>query len=203
MPAYQLINPSIEGTFESVVDAKQPIKAAEKIWVNLAEHIADHVPNFMFTIKNLSGGSYFHFKVNENKEESSYSISPIEKIENDKEHIEGFLKNVDQYNEKLQQKANTKNESKKSKQSGGKKPKRRRYDDDDDSSSSSSDYIPTIRRTSPVSVFHYTSSLYTPVIGPQVIGVRTTLNPTVSIVRTPIFAPVFRTTLNPMITLWP
>lgn len=203
MPTYQLINPSIEGTFENVVDAKQPLKAAEKVWINFAEHIVDHVPNFMFTLKNISGGSYFHFRVNENKEKGSYVITPLEKIENEKELIEGFLNNVDAYNTKLQARADDKEEQK----GGAKKPHRKRYDDSS-SSSSSSDYVPMMR-TSPISAFHYMSSLYspvitTPVIVRPVVGVRTTttLNPTAIVVRTPIFAPIFRTSLSPLIMLW-
>jgi len=200
MPVYQLIVPSIEGTFENVVDAKQPLNAAEKIWVNFAEHIADHVPNFMFTIKNISGGSYFHFRVNENKEKGSYIISPVEKIEDEKEKIEGFLKNVDTYNQRVADRVKKDT----LKQKGGvKKPKRKRFEEDDsDSSSSSSDYVPMIR-TSPISSFHYMPSLYTPIISTPMVGVRTTLNPTISVVRTPIFAPIFRSTYNPMVMLWP
>jgi len=204
MPTYQLVNPSIEGTFENVVDAKQPLKAAEKIWINFAEHIVDHVPNFMFTLKNISGGAYFHYRVNENKEKGSYVITPIEKIANEKELIEGFLNNVDAYNTKLHARANEDAENQKG---GAKKPRRKRYDDS--SSSSSSDYVPMIR-TSPISAFHYMSSLYSPVINAPVIvrpviGVRTSSisNPPPFVVRTPIFAPIFRTSLNPMFMIWP
>lgn len=203
MPTYQLINPSIEGTFTNVVDAKQPLKAAEKVWINFAEHIADHVPNFMFTLKNISGGSYFHFRVNENKQEGTYVITPIEKIANEKELIEGFLKNVDAYNAKLQARSNDDVE----KQTGGaKKPRRKRYIDDN-SSSSSSDYVPIIR-TSPISAFHYMSSLYSPVITTPlivrpVVGMRSISNPTPFVVLTPIFAPIFRTSLDPYVMLWP
>lgn len=198
MPTYQLINPSIEGTFETVVDAKQPLKAAEKIWINFTEHVADHVPNFMFTLKNISGGAYFHYKVNENKEKGTYVITQIQNMDNEEEKIEAFLKNVDAYNVKLQARAR----DDKGKQKGGaKKPHRKRYDDD--SSSSSSDYVPLIK-TSPITAFHYMSSLYSPVIVRPVVAVRssTTLNPPDMVIQTPIFSPIFRTTSFPMVMLW-
>ncbi len=199
--SYQLINPVIQGTFKDTYDASKPIKAAEDMWLNLSEHIVGHVPRFMFTMKNISNNDLHSFEVKESKEKNKYIISNIE-IKATKKDFDSFLEQVDKFGEKIQ--------------TGGKdKVHRKRYEEDDSSSTSSSDYYPSVRRTSPISIFHYNTRVYydtyggltvtTPITSVPVVPCvtcRTTLNPVATIVNTPVFTPVFKVPLSPFIAIW-
>lgn len=187
--SYQLVNPVIEGTFTDVYDANRPIEGAQHMWEKLTEHIVSHVPKFMFTMRNISSGDLHHFEVAENKEASSFTINELS-LNIDNDDFDNFTKNVDDYS-KARDISNNEN------QLGGRK---RRYDDDDDSSSessSSSDIYPTIRRTSPIAMFHYTPRVYysTPF--------KSTMNPQLVAVQTPVFTPIFRPSLGTFIGIWP
>ena len=184
--SYQLINPVIEGTFKDVYDAKEPIKAAENMWKNLSEHIMSHVPKFLFTMRELASGDLFHFEVAENKQDSSYTITKLN-MDIDKKIFTNFLSRVDKYSKSCEQK-------------GG---KRIRYDDSSSSSSSSSStdgIYPSIRRTSPIALFHYNTRVYYADNG---YTYQSTLNPEIVAVTTPIFTPVFRPVLNTFVGIWP
>lgn len=187
--SYQLINPVIEGTFKDTYDANRPIDGAQQMWKNLTEHIVSHVPKFMFTMRNISSGELHNFEVAENKETSSFTINELALDVNDDDLVK-FAKNVDNYS-KVRDKTNDE-------QKGG---RMKRYDvDDDDSSSSSSsseDIYPTIRRTSPVAMFHYTPSIY------YVKPLKSIMNPQIVAVQTPVFTPVFRPSLGTFIGIWP
>lgn len=188
---YQLINPVIEGTFKDVYDANRPIDGAQKMWKNLTEHIVSHVPKFMFTMRNISSGDLHHFEVAENKETSSFTINELA-LNVDGTDLDEFAKKVDYYGKARDQNNNDE-------QKGG---RMKRYDvDDDDSSSSStsscSDIYPTIRRTSPVAMFHYTPSVY------YIKPLKSTMNPQIIAVQTPVFTPVFRPSLGTFIGIWP
>lgn len=203
MRSYQLINPVIVGTFKDTYDAKQPIDAANKMWQNFTEHVVSHVPNFMFTMRDVSSGDVSHFQVKENKGDNSYKIDELD-LKIDKKVFDDFLKKVDKYSDDQQNDG-------KDNQSGG---RRKRYDDDSSSSSSSSDIYPTIRRTSPIAMFHYNTRVYFTNDGPN-IGLRynpnpndtytyqSTQNPQIVAVTTPVFAPVFAPALGTFVGIWP
>jgi hypothetical protein len=181
--SYQLINPVIEGTFRDVYDANQPIDAAKNMWSSLSEHIVAHVPKFMFTMSDISSGQLHHFEVSENRANSSFTINKRE-MKIDKKHFNEFAKNIDKYSTAREQQ-----------QGGG---KRKRYDDSDSSDSSSTDY-PSIRRTSPIAMFHYNTRVYFP----NDIEYQSTLNPQAIAITTPIFTPIFRPVLGTFVGIWP
>ena len=190
--SYQLINPMIEGSFQDVYDATKPINAAKDMWENLTTHIIRHVPKFMFTMRNISTNELHHFGVSENGDDSSFTIDELD-INIDKKNLNSFTKNVDEYNKKIDKS-----------QFGG---KRHRYDidkssDSSSSSSSSSDTFPTIKRTSPISLFHYNARVY--YSNPLIVDTfDSTLNPEVVAVTTPIFTPTFKPNLNTFVAIWP
>jgi hypothetical protein len=194
--SYQLINPIIEGTFRDVYDANRPIEGAQYMWKNLTEHIVSHVPKFMFTMRNISSGDLHHFEVAENKETSSFTINELN-LDIDNTDFDTFEKNVDEYG-KIRDQNNDKDDNDDyNEQDGG----RKRYDDSSSSSSSSSspDIYPTIRRTSPVSMFHYTPRVYYT----NIKQFKSTMNPQLVAVQTPVFTPVFRPSLGTFIGIWP
>lgn len=152
--SYQLINPTIEGTFNDTYDASSPIKAAEKTWLSLSSHFVNEVPQFYMTLKEISGGGYHHFNITENGEKKSYNIKEIElDVKNDV--FDNFLASIDTVTKA------------RDRQTGG-KPHRKRYDDSSSSSSSSSSsdefpfICPPIRRHLPIGAFHYMPGIYSP-----------------------------------------
>lgn len=194
--SYQLINPIIEGTFKEVYDANKPIEAATHMWENLTEHIVSHVPKFLFTMRDISSGDLHHFEVSEDITKKQFTIDELSlDIKND--DFDDFAKKVDSYEDMRKHK-----EEEYEEQKGG-KPKRKRYDEEESSSSSSSssDIYPTIRRTSPVAMFHYTTRVYYPT--PNITTFKSTLNPQIVAVQTPVFTPIFRPVLGTFVGIWP
>lgn len=192
---YQLVNPVIEGTLQDIYDSHDPIDAAKSFWQNLSGHIESHVPNFMFSMRNISSGDLHHFSVSENPKEGKYVIKKLD-LDIDNSHFNKFHKNVDSYNQKCY----------KTKKVGGDKekdkPRRKRYDSSSSSSSSSSDIYPRIVRTSPVAMFHYNTRIYY-VDTDESQKLPSTSNPQLVAVSVPVFAPVFRPALKTFISIWP
>ena len=172
--SYQVINPVIEGTFKDVYDAKKPIEAADEMWKNLSQHIVSHVPKFMFSMREISGGGLYHFEVSEDKQKNSYTINKLD-LDIGENQFNDFLKKVDKYGKTREQK-------------GGHRRKRYADDDSSSSSSSSSDIYPMIRRTSPIAMFHYNTRLYYT----NDNYTLSTMNPQLVEITTPIFTPVFQ-----------
>jgi hypothetical protein len=182
---YQLINPHIEGTFKDTYDAKEPIDAANSMWSNFTEHLVSHVPKFMFTMRDISSGDLHHFEVSENKQENQYTIEKLN-LDINKKHFSDLAANIDNYGKAREQK-------------GG---HRRRYEDDSDSdSNSSTDVYPTIRRTSPIAMFHYNTRVYYTPLDLKVFD--STMNPQLVAVTTPVFTPVFKPSLGTFVGIWP
>jgi hypothetical protein len=181
--SYQLINPVIEGTFQDVYEAKNPITAADNMWVNLTEHIVSHVPRFMFTMKDISSGRHYNFEVREDANNGSYTINKLNNLKINKKDFEDLTNNVDKYSKICEQK-------------GGEK-KRTRYEKSSSSSDSSSCHpYPSLVKTSPIALFHYNPYIY---YKPK----SSILNPELVAITTPIFTPVFRPTLGTFIGIWP
>lgn len=74
---YKLINPVIEGGFDTIYSAKSPIKAAHKCWLKLSSLLSNSVPSFAFTMKEMDGGSnvMHHYKVHEKKNAKDKKVS--------------------------------------------------------------------------------------------------------------------------------
>ena len=186
--SYQLVNPVIEGTFKDVYDANDSHIAAKNMWTGLSEHIIGHVPKFMFTMRNISSGDMDHFEVSENRANSSFAINKRD-ITIDNKHFINFAKNIDAY-------SNVRNE-----QHGG--TKRKRYDDSSSSSDSSTTDYPMIKRSSPISMFHYNTRMYLYDTYNTSPLFQSTSNPQLVTYVSPIFTPIFKPALGAFVALWP
>jgi hypothetical protein len=80
MPNFKLVNPQILGDFKSTVNAKNNLEAAEKIWKNMAKHVVNNIPRFVFTLENTDTNNIYTFKVDEktNNKMADYSITEVE-----------------------------------------------------------------------------------------------------------------------------
>ena len=123
---YLLVNPHIEGNFNSKIKAKNSNEAANIFYKNLSQHFNNSVPKFHFTIqKGSSGdGKYYHFAVKElrNNNEVSYKVDPME-LSGEPESMESFKSKLENFKSKFNQ-------------DGGKKHKKSHKHDSDDSDSS-------------------------------------------------------------------
>lgn len=116
---YQLINPYVEGTVPTVVQARNSFSAGKKLYTSLSNHFTNHLEKFYMTIKNVETNDLTHFKVDE--------------IRNSNGLVNFNLTNLDSnFSDEIEKKiSSTINQM--SKQSGG-----GILDDDDDSDSDSS-----------------------------------------------------------------
>lgn len=196
---FKLVNPVIEGSFQTDYKSNTPLGAAENMWLSLSKNIVNYVPKFLFSLEE--SGSLYHFEVNEKKHGKKYSIKQLD-LDIDQKSFDNFTKNVQQYKNIV----------------GGGHENRKRYEKDSSSSSSSSsdssysvsdsssDNYPVIKRTSPIGVFHYTNSFYK--MSPSSLTITNsfkTVNalPIVcpGICPGPVYTPVFRSA--PFMALWP
>lgn len=159
MPKFELVNPYIEGNFQTVYSSKNEKECAEELWNNLSGYLTGHVPKFAFTIKNKSNDKLSHFLVKENIEGDlvDYSINELN-VELNKEALKQFNSKINKIN---------------SVQSGGRKHKK---EEDDDSSSSDSDdelfeiYEKVMKKrrkahSNPIVYWWYTPTIYEYVVG--------------------------------------
>lgn len=191
---YQLINPIIDGTLDTVYEAENPLKGAELFWMKFAKNILDHVPKFVFSMKDILNNEINHFVVTEDPKTKSFTISKLD-LDIDKKEFDDLENKVDTYNQN---------------QNGG---MRKRYDisssDSSDSVSSSSIssssdssssihelVYPSLKRTSPIAMLHYKPNIYT------VKKYQSTMNPRIVGVVTPIIPPRFNPVIATQIALW-
>lgn len=198
---YKLINPIIEGTIETVYEAESPLKGAEKFWIQFAKNILDHVPKFVFSMKDETTDYVNHFVVVEDPKTKSFTISNLE-LDIEPKEFNDLEEKVEKYNENNQK--------------GG----RKRYDSSDSSDMSSSvDSItteslsssepydeliyPALKRTSPIAMLHYKPYIYSVPLQPKK---PSTMNPkivgVISKVVTPIIPPRFNPIYGTQIALW-
>src|SRR5690606_1406098 len=129
-------------------------------------------------------GNLHHFEVVENREKGTFVIDELD-LDLNKKDFSDFEERIDQYGKAREQR-------------GG---NRKRYNDSSSSSSSSStDIYPTLTRTSPIGLFHYNTRVYYTNNGPVF---KSTLNPQVVAVSTPLFTPIFRPALKTFVAIWP
>jgi hypothetical protein len=75
MIKYKLVNPSIQGTFDSAVYASNPLQAGKLMWNNLSEYFDNNIPSFHFSIQEGGAGSKFHhFTVKERLNEKTNAV---------------------------------------------------------------------------------------------------------------------------------
>lgn len=163
--SYNLINPYIKGNMGKKVKAKNSMEAANKLYKNLSQNFNNNIPEFIFSIQkgNSGTGKYYHFKVEENKDNTSevnYSIEPYT-IKNEKKVMTGFNKKLSEA------KKNDMSKFTEPTQQGGKDKKEKEKDDDNfmnSSSSSSDENIKNLYRYSnPYSIYYwwYNPYIYT------------------------------------------
>jgi len=196
----KLINPYIQGNgeFSDVYKAETAIKASEKFWKSLTNNVDMHVPNFLFTMKDMNGGTLHHFSVQENQADGSYSISE-ENLKIDEKHFNDFHNKVEEYTEKYQEGGENVN----------KKSNRKRYSssyessseestsstEDTSSSEESSNNYHLRKRLFPAPISYFN---YFPVYTNQ--KYVTTLNP--RLVKLPVFTPVFNVQFRPLVAIY-
>jgi hypothetical protein len=132
-----LVNPHIEGNFNSKIKAKNSNEASNIFYKNLSEHFNNSVPLFHFTIQkgHSGGGKYFHFQVKENRtdDEVSFKVKKMD-IAGDPESMQSFKSRLDNFKAKFNQDGGKKNKSRR------KSSKHSKRDKDSSESSDSSDF---------------------------------------------------------------
>jgi hypothetical protein len=124
MVKYTLINPYIDGDFESTMSGGSSLDVAKKMWESLSTNFSANVPKTAFTLMNEKNNKLYHFSVTEtlngsNNNAANFDISAIDLGISDKE-INNFTNQINKINT----------------QQGGARHKKR-YKKDDSSSSSS------------------------------------------------------------------
>jgi hypothetical protein len=137
---YVLVNPHIEGKFQSKIKAKNSLEAAHILYKNLSEHFNNSVPKFHFTVqKGSSGeGKLYHFAVKEdrNENEVNFKIEPME-LKGEEEAVSRFQSKLENFKAKFGQ-------------DGGKKKSKDKDDSDSDWDDSSDDFYRRARSYVPV-----------------------------------------------------
>lgn len=107
MVQYKIVNPYVEGEFDRIVSATKKIDAANKAWNSLSKYMNNEIPQFGFSLQNVSNDSIYHFVVNEKYENDGvkYDISE-KKLKNDS--IKSFLNDINKFNEVQQGGSNSK-----------------------------------------------------------------------------------------------
>lgn len=150
---YVLVNPHIEGKFQSKIKAKNSLEAAHILYKNLSEHFNNSVPKFHFSVqKGSSGdGKLYHFQVKEdrNENEVNFKIEPMEI--RDEESVTRFQSKLETFKAKFGQ-------------DGGKKKSKDKDDSDSDWDDSSDDFYRRARSyvpaTQPIYYWWYDPYVY-------------------------------------------
>jgi len=142
MTEYILLNPCINcDPAKTKTIAKDDNDAANKIWQLLSSYMANYVPKFAFTIKNMKGGTLHSYSVSESETKSdnpdksniTYTLTAID-VPADKHAI--LLNRVTTVCDGVT--ANSENKSD-SKQTGGKSKRYKKEGTDDSDDSDDSD----------------------------------------------------------------
>lgn len=174
MTNYQLVNPYIDGKFNTVFSGNTPQDAAIKAWDSVSQYITNNVPKFAFTIERLNDKKLYHYVVKENVKKNTrlvdYAISELNLNLTDTQ-IQNFRKQ----SEKMRHGKNNNENDDADDQEGGHYCKRHKRhncrhavgdEDDDSSSSSDSDIYRQVQAMKyrqmpqPVVYWWYTPGLY-------------------------------------------
>jgi len=136
---YNLINPYIQGNFNTAVKAKNSYEAANSFYSELSKTFNNSVPSFNFSIQKgvLGNGKIYHFNVkelrsNKNNNQVNYSLKALN-INNEK-ILNKFKENLNDFKDKFGQAEQAGGKKHKKKQ---KKNKKSKHDDSDKKSESS------------------------------------------------------------------
>jgi hypothetical protein len=134
---YLLVNPHIEGNFNSKIKAKNSNEASNIFYKNLSEHFNNSVPQFHFTIQKGSSGNgkYFHFQVKETRSDNEVSFKVKQmNIAGDTDSMKSFKSRLENFKSKFNQDGGKKDKSHR------KSSKHSKKDKDSSDSSDSSDW---------------------------------------------------------------
>lgn len=173
---YRLVNPFIEGSVDTVVNARNPFNAGKKIYNTLSKYFTNHVENFYMTLQNLETQEFSHFRVNEKRGSDNTVDFNMVKID------DSFSPEI---NKKL-----AKQVAILEKQSGGGHHHRHHDSESCSCSSSSEEYYYPIP-IQPISRFVY---FYLPYAKLKIVG----LNP---LDRARLFMPMFSLPINPTLEI--
>ena len=174
--SYRLINPHIEGTFNSVTKSASAFGAGKKLYKSLSNFFTNYLDNFHMTIQNLESKQLTHFRVSEQRKgENLVDFNLVKLEDNLKPDIETkLISHVDKI------------------QSGGRGKHRKYYDEDSSSSSSDStsdefnmQYVP------PISSYTY---FYLPYYKLNAVNV-------VPYYYNRVFVPTFSLPVNPVVEI--
>lgn len=173
--AYQLINPYIEGSLNTVVRASNSFNAGKKLYNNISTYFTNQVDDFYMTVQNVETKDLTHFKIGERRGENGTVDFDLVKLD-------------DTFNPDIDKKLITAVE-KLRKQSGGK----HRYDDSSSSESSSDldDYDYFRYAVQPINKFTY---FYLPYYKLNMVGLS-------ALDRSRIFMPMFSLPINPSLEI--
>uniref|UniRef100_A0A6C0ACD2 Uncharacterized protein n=1 Tax=viral metagenome TaxID=1070528 RepID=A0A6C0ACD2_9ZZZZ len=180
MTKYQLVNPYIEGDFQTSYSAKTPDECAEQVWDNLSGYLTGNVPKFAFTLKQESNNKLYHFLVKESVKGDlvDYSLTKLN-IDLNKDAVKQLNSKINKFSSVTQ--------------NGGKKSQKEEEEDDDDDSSSDDEleelYEKVMKKrykhqTQPILYWWYTPSLYQYTVGS-------------------VFCPTFVVPLTPYVEIYP
>jgi hypothetical protein len=145
-----LVNPHIEGNFNSKIKAKNSNEASNIFYKNLSEHFNNSVPLFHFTIqKGASGnGKYSHFQVKETRSDNEVSFK-VKQMNNvgSEEEIKSFKSRLENFKAKFNQDGGKKDKSRRKKHS---KKDSSESDDSSDWDDSSDDFYRRAKSYLPV-----------------------------------------------------
>lgn len=154
MKSYVLVNPYIEGSFETEYKASSADEAANMAYENLSKFFSNNIPKFAFTIQKGGSDKFYHYNVNEKingDDKIKFELQRNTSITN----IDGLLKFIEKNDEE---------------HAGGGKYSKHYYkykDDSSDSSDSSSSesedyyyYYKPVNRPMPITYWSYYPYVY-------------------------------------------
>ena len=154
MPKYNLVNPTIIGSFDSTFSADNSLLAARVAYTELSKHFNNHIPTMHITLQK-GGKKLYNFKISEHRDQNelSFNIEPIDSAI-DKAAEKAFIGAISEFISSLKNQENF---------TGGKQ------DDDNNRRDKSLDLLkeeilrrilPWISYNDPISLYWYRPLLY-------------------------------------------
>jgi len=169
MKSFKLVNPLIVGSFNTDYTAETGLDAANQFWNDFSTHITGNLPNIYVTLREEGTRNLSHYKisekVNKGSKSTEFTISEYNAELSDAK-TKKFLKEVENYENKVNAKISRQTGGDDNKKDGEKKPEKKRYKDSSSSSSNDSDsddyynFGKYRRLTQPITMFYYTPLLY-------------------------------------------
>ena len=170
MNSFNLVNPLIVGSFNTVYKSETGLDAVNQFWNDFSTHITGNLPNIYVTLRETGTQNLSHYKIaekiNKGSKTTEFTISSFN-LDLSATQTKKFLKGVANYQQKINERISEQvggDDEKKTDKKTEKKTEKKRYKDSSSSSSSSSDDYYNFgkyrRLTQPITMFYYTPSLY-------------------------------------------